>query len=83
MFGNTIQSGLTIPKILGGINKSLNIANQLMPLVKEAKPVIQNMKKAWLVLQEFKPQKESENKDQKKTVNQIKLSSLNKPVFFQ
>ena len=90
MFPQTIKTGLTLPKILTGINKTLNVANQIIPIYVQAKPMIQNMKSAFKVAKEFMS---STNKntiqEQKKTVytnqtNQIKRTqgTNNNPVFF-
>ena len=39
MFGNPYGTGLSFTKILSGISKTLNVANQVIPLYKEAKPI--------------------------------------------
>lgn len=90
MFGSNITgSSLSLSKILSGISKALNIANQAIPIYKEIKPIAQNARKIMSVLKEFnsssdsKPQKNiKENKSiEKKEVKMISTSS--KPVFFQ
>ena len=90
MFPQTIKTGLTLPKILTGINKTLNVANQIIPIYVQAKPMIQNMKSAFKVAKEFmsSPNKNT-IQEQKKTVytnqtNQIKRTqgTNNNPVFF-
>ena len=49
MFGtNVIGSGLTLTKVLGGISKGLSIANQVIPLYQQAKPMIQNARKVMI-----------------------------------
>lgn len=42
MFGGPVTSGLTFTKVLGGISKTLGVANQIIPLYREAKPMINN-----------------------------------------
>lgn len=37
----------TLSKILTGINNTLNIANKVMPLYKEAKPLVQTVTKTY------------------------------------
>lgn len=90
MFGSNITgSSLSLSKVLSGISKALNIANQAIPIYKEIKPIAQNARKIMGVLKEFnsssdsKPQKNiKENKSiEKKEVKMISTSS--KPVFFQ
>lgn len=54
MFGsNGIKLGLTLPKILGGISKTLGVVNQVIPLYKEAKPMIANARNALSLVKEF------------------------------
>ena len=53
MFPNVPRAGLSLTKILGGINKTLNIANQVIPLYVQAKPIIQNASSAMKVAKEF------------------------------
>ena len=55
MFGtNVVGSGLSLTKVLGGISKGLSIANQVIPLYQQAKPMIQNARKVMNVLGELK-----------------------------
>ena len=44
MFGAPVSNGLTFTKILSGISKTLSVANQVIPLYKEAKPIISALK---------------------------------------
>lgn len=54
MFGvETAAKGLSFTKILGGISKTLSIANQVIPIYQQAKPMIQNAKSAFKVVKEF------------------------------
>jgi len=41
-FGNTFS----FSKLIGGFSKTLGLANQIIPLYKEAKPMIENAKNA-------------------------------------
>ena len=55
MFGpNVVGTGLTLGKVLSGISKGLTIANQVIPLYQQAKPMIQNARKVMEVVREFK-----------------------------
>ena len=90
MFGtNTIGSAFSLTKILGGISKGLTIANQVIPLYQQAKPMIQNARKVMSVLKEFN--KTSNSVTNKTTVEvtpkektePTKVQSSNSPVFFQ
>ena len=47
------QSTFSIGKLIGGLSKTLNVANQVIPLYKEAKPMIQNARNAFSLIKEF------------------------------
>lgn len=53
MFGAPINNGLTLTKVIGGLSKTLSIANQVIPLYKEAKPMINNARNILSVLKDF------------------------------
>ena len=53
MFPNPVRSGLTLTKVIGGMSKTLNVVNQLIPLYKEAKPIISNAQNAFKIAKEF------------------------------
>jgi len=54
MFGpRPISSGLSFGKVLGGISKTLGVVNQVIPLYKETKPMIQNARNAFSLIKEF------------------------------
>ena len=42
MFGAPIRSGITISRVISGISKTLNVAGRVIPLYKEAKPILKN-----------------------------------------
>lgn len=50
MFPGVARTGLTLPKVLGGIQKTLNIANQVIPLYVQVKPIIKNAQSAFSVV---------------------------------
>jgi len=87
MFGTPVSSGITITKVISGLSKTLSIANQVIPLYKEAKPMINNAKTILSVLKDMnggtskvtnkKPAiiKQEEKKE-------IPILKNNKPVFF-
>lgn len=91
MFG-TVSSGLSLTKVIGGISKTLSIANQVIPLYREAKPMIQNAKTILSVLKDVgKPSnKNKENiknnidisNNNNKSVRKIPATQNNSPVFF-
>ena len=89
MFGtNVVSSGLSLTKVLGGISKGLSIANQVIPLYQQAKPMIQNARKVMNVLGELKKTNNMSKttvdvKNVKEKTESLKIQSTNSPVFFQ
>lgn len=93
MFGtNVVGSGLSLTKVLGGISRGLSIANQVIPLYQQAKPMIQNAKKVMSVLKEFNKPSNTINSTNNKTTVEVnskektetfKVQSGSTPVFFQ
>lgn len=89
MFGNPYGTGLTFTKVLSGISKTLNVANQVIPIYKEAKPMINNAKTILGALKEFGKSNNSNsgtsstNQDttKKDTTPNIRTVS-NNPKFF-
>ena len=79
---------LTLTSMIGRINRTLNFANQVIPLYMKAKPMVKNAKEAFKVAKVFmeKPKTSSSNTTKiietpiKKVETKI---STNKPVFFQ
>ena len=89
MFGtNVVSSGLSLTKVLGGISKGLSIANQVIPLYQQAKPMIQNARKVMNVVGELKKTNNISKttvdvKNVKEKTESLKIQSTNSPVFFQ
>ena len=84
-------NNLSFLKILGGISKSLNIAREIIPIYEQAKPMVQNARKAFYVLKEINlPKTESSHNvtttkmqnDTKKAITQSN-SPINNPSFFR
>ena len=80
MFPNITKQGLNIAKIINGLNKTVNIANQVIPLYIKAKPLITNATSKIDTLKTLlapppKP-KQTIKKEEKIT------SSSNNPIFF-
>ena len=86
MFGNPYGTGLSFTKVLSGISKTLNVANQVIPIYKEAKPMINNVKTILGTLREFGKEKGTTNTNtvnttkKDTTINQV--ISNNNPKFF-
>ncbi len=90
MFGNPYGSGLTLTKVLSGISKTLNVANQVIPIYREAKPMINNAKTIFSALKDIgKSGNTSSNVstntsvvETKKDTNTTVVSNRNNPSFF-
>lgn len=54
LFGNLFRNGINWSSILSGTQKTLNIANQAIPLVKQITPVMKNAKTMFHIMNEFK-----------------------------
>ena len=80
MFPNITRQGLNIAKIINGLNKTVNIANQVIPLYIKAKPLITNATSKIDTLKTFlappPSPKQTTKKEEKIT------SSSNNPIFF-
>ena len=94
MFGTNVTSGFTLTKVLGGISRGLSIANQVIPLYQQVKPMVQSAKKVIGVLGELNKTSNSNNSSNatnkttvevtpKEKTEPIKIQSTNNPVFFQ
>lgn len=91
MFGAPVKTGLTLTKVLGGISKTLSVANQVIPLYQQAKPMIKNAKTVLSVLKDMnKSPNNSSNKiianqnvkPNNTNTNNVRLLKTNNPVFF-
>lgn len=98
MFGeSSVTSGLSLTKVLTGLNKTLSIANQVIPIYQQAKPMIQNARGALKILKEFgsnNPTSKTTSKpittktikrtkgETKKVSTSSPFAAQNTPVFF-
>lgn len=90
MFGTPINNGLTITKVLGGLSKTLSIANQVIPLYKEAKPMLNNARNILSVLKDLnkgnqntpKSTTQYNNIKEKDTYKEPKRINNSNPSFF-
>jgi len=91
----SLLGNINLSSIISGTQKTLNIINQTIPLIKQAGPVINNAKTMFRVMNEFKRvdtpifQKENTNTVIQKNDNDLTLTtntptySNNGPTFFQ
>ena len=88
-----ITRGLSLTKIIDGISKTLQIANQMIPLYQRAKPMIQNARTIMSTLKNLtsSSSKDSSNKIIKSNTTpkntstslpQAKKIEKNSPTFF-
>lgn len=93
MYGTPLSNTLSFSKVLSGLSKTLTVANQVIPLYKQAKPLINNLSSVRTILSSLtKNDSNSSNNSttaNKKTNNQISshneenISILNPPTFFR
>lgn len=80
---------LSFTNILNGTQQVLNIANQTIPLVKQAKPVFGNMKTMFKIMNEFKKNDGNKNKNynannnEKNTIINSNINNTIGPTFFE
>lgn len=90
----SLFGGLNLGSIVNGTQKTLSIVNQAIPLIKQAKPVLNNAKTMFKVMNEFKrietPIQVEKNVSStvnitQQSTNKEQISSIksNGPVFFQ
>ncbi len=85
-----ITRGLSLTKIIGGISKTLQIANQMIPLYQKAKPMIQNARGIMNLMKDFgKNAKKVLNEQEEKQIPQSKTKPIEmkkeentSPTFF-
>lgn len=90
MFSNPYGTGLSLTKVLSGLSKTLNVANQVIPLYKEAKPMINNAKTIFSAIKEFGKKdnqtvtstNNAETTIKKDTTPNTRIISNNHPKFF-
>ena len=85
--------GLSLTKVIGGISKTLGVVNEIIPLYKEAKPLVSNARNAINIIKELgntttnrvMSKKEENLKPIKEKIASINNSISNQkgPTFFQ
>ena len=74
------KSGATLSSILTGTQKVLNVANQAIPLVKQARPMITNAKTMFKIMNEFKRSDSRQRNNKQNYQPQANNISINKNV---
>ena len=87
--GTSLGGGLNLAKIIGGLSKTLQIANQVIPLYQKAKPMISNARSLLGVVKEFEKNTKNENptpisvnKNRITNNSQTKKEGTTAPTFF-
>ncbi len=87
--GTSLGGGLNLAKIISGLSKTLQIANQVIPLYQKAKPMISNARSLLGVVKEFgkntkneNPTPISVNKNRITNNSQTKKEGTTAPTFF-
>lgn len=79
-----MNNGISLLKIISGLSKTLNIANQILPIYKQVKPLISNYKNTLNKLPLNQNQKSSpQNNTPEATIIAEQKNPTNKPTFFQ
>lgn len=85
-----LLGGIKWSSILNGTQKTLGIVNQAIPLIKQARPVLNNAKTMFRVMNEFKkvdiPESTVTTSSVENTVKESSTthhSTVNGPTFFQ
>lgn len=73
------RSGATLSSILTGTQKVLNVANQAIPLVKQARPMITNAKTMFKIMNEFK-RSDTKQRNNNNYQQQSNTTSINNSV---
>ena len=90
LLSKIFRNGINWSTILSNTQKTLNIVNQSIPVIKQMGPMINNTKTMFKIMNEFKkvdtPKKETKEIKQineiKETINNKQIN-YNNPTFFQ
>lgn len=77
-----LNSKISIFGIIDGLNRALNVANNVIPLYEKAKPMLSNAKNVLTIVKEFNKSDDTTIKNDKEE-QVINITHFNNPVFFQ
>lgn len=84
---NSILKKFNFASILSGTQRTLNTVNQIIPIVKEVKPMMSNAKTMFHLMSEFNRSDDitKKNENKKTTSEEIVSSTINNggPTFFE
>lgn len=93
MFGSELKP-FSWTKIIKGMSRTLGVINEVIPIYKEAKPMITNARNAFNMVKEFsnnsvnkiitnKEKNVAPLKEKINTIQNVNFTNVNKPTFFQ
>lgn len=90
LLNKIFKTGINWSSILSNTQKTLNVVNQTIPVIKQMGPMVNNAKTMFKIMNEFKKvdtpkQKKQENKkiiEKKETISTPQIN-YNNPTFFQ
>ena len=78
-----INKGISLSKILKRINKTLNVAQEIIPIYTKSKPMIENSKKIFNTLKSINIKSDNNKSNNEKLITNKKTDNYNNlPVFF-
>ena len=77
-----MYNNFSLLQLIGGLSKTLNIANQMIPIYKQVKPLISNSKNVLSNLQKLNINKATNINKQSIPNTQNIVSNTNSPTFF-
>ena len=92
LLSKIFKNGINWGTILTNTQKTLNIVNQTIPLIKQVGPVMNNAKTMFKLMNEFKKVETPEVKQsktinnktqQKEIIENTQINNTNNPTFFQ
>ena len=82
MYGYPIRGGFSLVRLLSGLSKTLNVANQVIPMYKKAKPTIENARTLFNTFKNINITDKSDKKKELIKKEPVNSSLINKPQFF-
>ena len=94
LLSKIFKNGINWSTILSNTQKTLNVVNQTIPVIKQMGPMVNNAKTMFKIMNEFKkvdtPKKIENNNQTKENINAIEKentintqTNYNNPTFFQ
>lgn len=78
-----VNNSLSLTRVLNGISKTISVANQVIPIYKQAKPLLSNFSSVTKLLKSITKDEPVKNKVIEKEEPKIEDNKINSPTFFQ